>query len=244
MKNMTLFLIMFCVFSFGQNVPLAVKINSITSSDSMAARRVYKINYQIENKTSHEVQFFLKPTSLIAQAASSLTLFAVYKMYRNGIYDAMDGPFYEKMYAEQDEIQDLYIDNPTKAKAFVAKLQEKYDKQKKESLENYKLSSGTSTDENWILKNQNLLKSIVILKPNEIKTFTIETSWRRNRYFKIEDNEYYLDEKDKFEIQLHLILNKSNRQDNLSEKEFLEIKNNPNFLQGTVESNRMEISFN
>ena len=244
MKKIQFLCLLFSLTSFAQNVPLAIKINSITSSDSLAARRVYKINYQIENKTNHEVQFFLKPTSLIAQAASSLTLFAVYKMYRNGVYDAMDGPFYEKMYIEQDEIQDLYNDNPVKAKAFVATLQEKYDKQKKESFENYKLSGGTSSDENWILKNQNLLKSIVVLKPNEIKTFTIETSWRRNRYFKIEDNEYYLDEKDIFEIQLHLILNKSNRQDHLSEKEFLEIKNNPNFLEGTVESNRMKISFN
>ena len=244
MKNITLFLIMFCVFSFGQNVPLAVKINSITSSDSLAARRVYKINYQIENKTNHEVQFFLKPNSLIAQSASSLTLFAVYKMYRNGVYDSMDGPFYEKMYAEQDQIQDFNNENSEQRKAFLSKLLEKMEKLKKESLESYKLSGGTSNDEMWILKNQMLLKTIVVLKPNETKTFTIETSWRRNRYFKIEDNEYYLDEKDKFAIQLHLILNKFNRQDHLSEKEFLEIKNNPNFLEGTVESNRMEINFN
>lgn len=89
-----------------------------------------------------------------------------------------------------------------------------------------------------------MLNTIVALKPNEIKNFTIETSWRRNRYFKILDYEFYLDEKDKFEIQLDLILNKSDRKEFLSEGAFLKIKKNPNFIEGTFESNRMEISFN
>lgn len=128
---MKLFLFLFSVLCFGQNEPLILKINSITSSDSLVTRRVYQINYQIKNNTNNEVQFFLNPTSFTAQAASSLTLFTVYKIYRNGIYESMDGPFYEKMYTEQDEIQDIQDYYSPQGAAFVLKIKEKYDKLKK-----------------------------------------------------------------------------------------------------------------
>ena len=88
------------------------------------------------------------------------------------------------------------------------------------------------------------MNTIVTLQPNEVKNFVIQTSWHRNRYIKIADYEFYLDEKDKFEIQLLLILNKSDRKQFLTEKELSNIKNNLNFIEGTVTSNRMEISFN
>lgn len=228
------------VLSLAQSNPLRIKINTVTHSDSLISRRVYHINYQIENRTNKEVQFFLNPASLIAQSASSMTLFAVYKMHRNGVYDAMDGPFYEKMYPEQDQIEDSKEYNSPKVQAIITKMTATY----KQIIDDYKKNGGKSTDDNWIIKNQMLLKTIVTLQPNEVKNFTIETSWRRNRYFKIADSEYYLDEKDKFEIQLLLILNKSDRKNALTEKEWLNFKNNSNFLEGTVESNLMEISFN
>ena len=238
---MKYFLILFSVLVFGQHIPLAIKINSIVANDSLSTKRRYQINYQIENKTNNEVRFFLKPNTFIAQAASSLTLFTVYKMYRNGVFDAMDGPFYEKMYAEHDAINDL---DSTKKEALILKITERLKTTKKAYLENYQRNGGTSTDENWIYKNQNLLQAAITLKPNEIKKYTIEASWRRNRYFKIEDSEFYLDEKDKFEIQLALILNKSDRAEALSKTEYLAIKNDPNFIEGTFLSNITAISFN
>ena len=237
-------LVLFSVFLYGQNVPLTVKISSIVANDSLPKRRIYSINYQVENNTNHEVQFFLKPTSLIAQAASSLTLFTVYKMYRNGVFDAMDGPFYEKRYAEQDEIHDIHDQQAPQNKKFIAEVVDKINKIKKEYLENYRAKGGASTDEAWIYKNQSLLQTVITLQPHEVKNFTITTSWWRNRYFKIEDNEFYLNENDKFEMQLALILNKSDRKEALSEVEYSQIKNNPNFIEGTFLSNLAEISFN
>lgn len=241
---MKFFLLFISLASLAQNNPLNIKINSVNYSDSLANRRVYHINYQIENTTNNEVQFFLNPNSLIAQAASSMTLFTVYKMYRNGIYDAMDGPFYEKNFAEQDDVEDMKDFNSPTATALLVKLQEKYKKLKDDYVAVYKKNGGLNSDEQWVFKNQKLLQSIVTLQPGQTKNFTIKTSWRRNRYFKIADNEYYLDEKDKFEIQLQLILNKSDRNAELSATEFLKIKSNPNFIEGTFTSNRSEISFN
>lgn len=241
---MKFFLLFISLASLAQNNPLNIKINSVNYNDSLANRRVYQINYQIENTSNNDVQFFLNPNSLIAQAASSMTLFTVYKMYRNGVYDAMDGPFYEKNFTEQDDVEDMKDFNSPTATALLVKLQEKYKKLKDDYVAVYKKNGGLNSDEQWIFKNQKLLQSIVTLQPGQTKNFTIKTSWRRNRYFKIADNEYYLDEKDKFEIQLQLILNKSDRNAELSATEFLKIKSNPNFIEGTFTSNRSEISFN
>lgn len=241
---MKFFLLFISLVSLAQNNPLNIKINSVNYNDSLANRRVYQINYQIENTSNNDVQFFLNPNSLIAQAASSMTLFAVYKMYRNGVYDAMDGPFYEKNFAEQDDVEDMKDFNSPTATALLVKLQEKYKKLKDDYVAVYKKNGGLNSDEQWVFKNQKLLQSIVTLQPGQTKNFTIKTSWRRNRYFKIADNEYYLGEKDKFEIQLQLILNKSDRNAELSATEFLKIKSNSNFIEGTFTSNRNEISFN
>ena len=241
---MKFILLLFAALTFGQVSLVSIKINTITNADENPARRIFKIDYQIENNTDKEVQFFLKPNTLIAQAASSMTLFIVYKIYRNGAYESMDGPFYEKIYDEQEEVFDITDYKSPKAIAYILKIKEKYEQLRQDYINEYKNTNGENKDEIWILKNQKLLKSIVTLKPNEVKYFTIETSWRRNRYFKIEDEEYYLNENDKFEIQLNLILNKSDRKEFLTNEEFLKIKNNPNFLEGTFQSNLKELSFN
>jgi len=36
-----------------------------------------------------------------------LTLFPVYKIYQNGVFEDVDGPFYERQFKEQEQIEDL-----------------------------------------------------------------------------------------------------------------------------------------
>ena len=85
---------------FAQIQPIKIEIDSITFVDNSTSKRTYNINYHIKNNTNNEISFFLNPKSLIAFEASSMTLFTVYKMYKNGIYEKMDGPFYELFYDE------------------------------------------------------------------------------------------------------------------------------------------------
>ena len=94
---MRIFILLFlCSFSiFAQNPKLEVIINSIETFPVHNSATEYHINYQIENKTANELSFFLIPNALIANSASSLTLFPVYKIYQNGIFENMDGPFFE-----------------------------------------------------------------------------------------------------------------------------------------------------
>jgi hypothetical protein len=81
------------------------------------------------------------------------------------------------------------------------------------------------------------------LKPNETKNFQIITFWDKQRYFKIDENEYYLDENEKYEFELSLYLDKLNRKEKLTEEEFTKIKNDENFIEGRFSSNKMKINF-
>ena len=75
------------------------------------------------------------------------------------------------------------------------------------------------------------------------QNFIIQTNWNKKRYYKIDDNEYYLNENDKFEIELSLYLDKTNRKNSLSPEEFSKINSDGNFIQGTFTSNKMEVNF-
>jgi hypothetical protein len=232
---------LFFFVAFSVSAQIELKIDSISTTDTKPKKREFAINYHIKNLTNKEISFFLIPNSLIAHSASSLTLFPVYKIFQNGVFEDIDGPFYERAFKEQDDLEDL--NDSDKKKKLIEEITRKYTLEYQVLIENYKKNGGKSTDDMWIFKNQKLLQHIETIKPNEIKNFIIQTNWNKKRYYKIDDNEYYLNENDKFEFELSLYLDKSNRKNSLSPEEFSTINNNENFIQGTFTSNKMEINF-
>lgn len=229
------------LISFSVSAQIELKIDSIISKDSTPKKRTFEIKYHIKNLTPNTISFFLIPNSLIAHSASSLTLFPVYKIYQNGVFEDVDGPFYERQFKEQEQIEDL--NDTEQRKKLIEEITKKYTLEYKSIVETYKKNGGTSIDDAWIYKNQKLLQQILTLKPNETKDFAIETHWNKERYYKIDDNEFYLDEKDRFEIELSLYLDKSNRKNSLSPEELLKFNNDENFIEGTFISNKVEINF-
>jgi hypothetical protein len=238
MKN---FYILFLLITVSVSAQIEVKIDSIISVDVSSKKRTFSINYHITNTTNKELSFFLIPNTLIANSASSLTLFPVYKIYQNGVFEDVDGPFYERVYKEQEDVENT--NDVEQRKKLIAIINQKYTSEYKTIIENYKKNGGTSTDDAWIFKNQKLLQTIVILKPNETKNYTIKTDWNKERYYKIDDNEFYLNENDKFEIELSLNLDKLNRKISLSPEEYSKFEKDKDFLQGTFTSNKMELNF-
>jgi hypothetical protein len=235
MKYLLLFFISFSGYS-----QIEIKINTINSFEISPKKRKFVIDYQISNKENKEIKFFLLPHSLIANSASYLTLFPVYKIYLNGVFEDVDGPFYETFFGEQNDIDQIINEEDKKKQIEIltSKLEEEY----KNIIANYK-SDRVNRDDNWIYTNQKLLQSIVYLKPNETKNFQIITFWDKQRYFKIDENEYYLDENEKYEFELSLYLDKLNRKEKLTEEEFTKIKNDENFIEGRFSSNKMKINF-
>jgi hypothetical protein len=122
-----LYFFLFITFTISaQNKKLEVKINSISTKDVNASNRVFNINYQIENKTNDTISFFLIPNALIANAASSSTIFTVYKIYQNGKFEDMDGPFFE--YETNNEIEYAILENKDseEAKKLIKRIQMVY----------------------------------------------------------------------------------------------------------------------
>ncbi len=236
-----LFLISFSVLA--QNPKLEVKITSIKTEDISASNTEYHINYQIENKTSEELSFFLLPNALIANTASSLTLYPVYRMYQNGVFEDMDGPFFE--YETEDELEYAKIEDKTsdEAKKLAKNFQTKQAIVAMDYYKKYKDNGGTSEDFQWVYYRQKLLNNIIVLKPKETKSFTIKTLWNKNRFIKNDDLEFYLDENNTIEIELILDLKTNLFKDQLSQEDLVKINANPNFIRGDFVSNRMKIDF-
>jgi hypothetical protein len=238
------FFAFFCSFSaFAQNPKLKVKINSITTFPVHNSATEYHINYQIENETTNELSFFLIPNALIANSASSLTLFPVYKMYQNGVFEDMDGPFFE--YETKDDLEYSKIENKEseEAKNLLKKIQISQGTIAMDNYKKYKDNGGESEDFQWVYYRQRLLNSIVTMKPNEIKTFTIKTLWNKNRYIKNDDLEFYLDQNNTIEIELILDLKTNLFEGQLTKMDLQNINKNPNFISGQFTSNKMKIEF-
>lgn len=150
MRNIHLIIALFFSASLlAQTKPLNVKIDGITSEDSDPKKRTYLINYHIENLSEHPVAFFLHPNTLIANAASSMTLFPIYKIYQNGSFIPLDGPFYER---EGNDIWNQYSEmadkNSAEAKELLEKILNEHKAKSKIIVDNYKAKGGKSDDEN------------------------------------------------------------------------------------------------
>ncbi|MEO8234056.1 MAG: hypothetical protein ABI549_01465 [Flavobacterium sp.] len=244
MKKISVLLFLLSLSVFSQNKVINAKIDSITSDDSNPKKRVYSINYHIENLSDSSISFFLAPNTLIANAASSMTLFPIYKIYHNEVFTPLDGPFFEKNGIDwETKLQGFNDYNSPRAKELIKEFVEEFRAKNKVIIDNYKKNGGKSTDDAWIIENHRLLESKITLKPKEIRNFIIKTSWNKERYFKEDDLEYYLDEKDKFEFELVLDLKKTFFKERLSTEEYLEIEKDTRFIEGIFITNKVPIIF-
>ncbi|AIN75239.1 hypothetical protein O8E88_000520 [Flavobacterium psychrophilum] len=239
-----IYLLLISASIFAQDKSIEAKIMAITASDSNPKNREFTIHYEIENLTNNSVSFFLTPNTLIANAAASMTLFPVYKIYINDVFISLDGPFFEKNGIDWETKLLGFKDYTTpQAKEVIKKVIAEFEAKNKLIVENYTKNGGKSTVEKWILENHHLLESKITLNPKETKSFVIKTSWNRERYFKEDDLEYYLDEKDKYEFELVLDLKKTSFKEKLCEEEYLRIKKDRNFIEGIFTTNKVKIDF-
>ena len=237
------FLVLISFSLFAQNPKLGVTITAITTDEVSAFNTEYHINYQIENKTSDELSFFLFPNALIANTASSLTLYPFYKMYQNGIFEDMDGPFFEYENDAELEYEKIADKTSEEAKALAEKIQNQRSIIAMDYYKKYKDEGGTNTDFQWVFQRQKLLNNIIVLKPKETKSFTIKTLWNKNRFIKNDDLEFYLDENSAIAIELVLDLKTNLFKDQLTEEDLAKINENPNFIKGVFVSNKTAINF-
>ena len=239
-----LVVLLFCFSSvFSQQPKINVKISSISSNEVNSKNKKYFINYEISNTSNAEISFFLIPNALIANAASSATLFTIYKIYQNGVFEDMDGPFFEFGSDDLVDLASLEDKNSEEYKSLLDKII----KSQKDKIDAIIIKYSIDKEDKEALKKayrkEILLTNSITLNPYETKKFTITTIWNKNRFVKNDDLEFYLDENKKIEIELLLVLNKTIYKEDLDKLTFDKIANDSNFIEGTFKSNKMEIIF-
>lgn len=85
--------------------------------------------------------------------------------------------------------------------------------------------------------------TIVEMAPEEIKNFSMDFHWDRNRYYQNHNMEYYLQEKAKHFLEITMVLQKANNNNRLPDDVFNEITVDKHFIEGVFTSNKKEIDF-
>lgn len=242
MKNVLLLFFFCCYNCFGQNPPIAIKIDSITSFDSIPDERIFIIKYHIENLIDTEISLFLNPNGMTSNAMASMSKNVIYKLFQNNELIDIDNVFTNRVSKVHNEAMKNAKTEEEK-NALLTKFFKENSKINLDSLN--KESEKHKFDEDYYKQQQKkwLLESTIKLKPKEIKQYSLKLEWFKNRYFKIDDIEYYLDEKIPHYFELSINLMKEEFKDQLSAEEFQKIMNNKSFIKGWFTSNKMEINF-
>jgi len=212
--------LLFAVTVFGQQKPLEIKIDSLSVLNSNETERKFILHYHLTNLTNKPITFILNPKDLIPIGAGSLRPNVYYKLYENetaieanGIINVESNIRYFKSEAEYTQ----YID----------------------SLDTY-IKSRTPEQLSQI-KKDGFLENIQNIEANQTKHFTTILVWDKNRYHRNDAIEYYLEEKEKHFLELHINLMAEELLSNFTEDEKKEVLSNKIFIKGWFTSNKIEI---
>lgn len=195
---------------------LDLKIDSIAVNDDDVAERVFVVHYHLENLTNENLRFFLDTTTIVPSTGGSGTNFPFYKMYENDTFLEIGNVFSGSNRSEFN-FEEMNVDS------LIATFQKKI-----ESMQSQK---------------QSILDKMITMTPREIKKFSIDFYWNRNRYYQNQDTEYYLEEKAQHFIEITAVLQKNSYKKVLPEAFFSEITADPYFIEGVFTSNKYQLDF-
>lgn len=222
-------------FAIAQLEALTVIITGI-KHEKVANEICYYIHYKVQNNQNHDIKCFFNPDDF----GLSLSTRKIFSLYENG--SRFDGKSFlnPQPQAKRDEYAALISassKDTTEIKKKIALLQ---------SIADYDVETAKRVDfGNYFLEKstKRYQKDVMLFAPNEAKTFIQKMFWQKNRYYQEGDFEYYLNEKNKYEIQFLVILNKKQLKNQLTEKYYLEVLKDKNFIEGVFSSNKIQIEF-
>ncbi len=224
------------LISFSTSAQIELKIDSIISSDSIPSERKFIVNYHIQNTTDKEISFVFFPKNFNPNMRGSMSQGIVYKIYQN---------------EEFLDFEDVFINK--KMDAFRKAMDEAKTPEEKNNLlkvflkkeMNMDMDSIKSKDEKILsIEDKKIIKSsIITLQPKEKISYSKTLYWNKGRYYKIEDNEFYLDENKTHYIEFTINLVEQGLKNNLYSKDADKLLKDFSFIKGWFTSNKMEINF-
>lgn len=235
MKLNIVVLLLYSSLVFSQINPLELKIDAISYTDSLATYRTFKVNYHLKNTTNQDITFINSYYPINTSYPDVKKPIALPVIYENGNA--------RNEISLKSNVEFLQVDKISKAKT-LAEDEKAYNAEYEKALAKKMEEHKARREERLKINDFDYVKSAVTtLKPNESKDFTEFYYWNKVRYFKINDLEYYIDENATFFLELSMNLPKEKFQYFFSEDEYKKMKDNPNFLEGIVRSNQVELNF-
>lgn len=234
MKLRIILFLLYSSLSFGQK-PLEIVIDSITSIDTLGTIRKFTVNYHIQNTSDKEVKFIncSYPMTNFYPDVNVLKVYSV--IVENDNYIRLN--ILEKNLGYLQHLDSL--DNAESDEAR-AKIRLAYIKRKPRDTTKMK----EEVERRRKINDFDYVKSSIhTFQPKEVRSLTETFYWTKRRYYKVDDLEYYIDEKEPYYLELSMVHYKKDFQYFFPEEEYKKMKDNPNFLEGTILSNKMEINF-
>ena len=219
MKYIILLLLSITVHA--QSKPIVIKIDSIATTETEDNRRTFKLHYQITNISKKEISFVLDLKKIIPIGSGSLRPNPYYKVYENEMSLEVNGIF-------TGEKQVLNFKNEAEMNRY---------------QDSITASIKNKTPEQWQQeKKEYFLNNIQKMQPNEVKHFDAVIVWDKNRYHRNGDIEYFIEEKEKHFIELHINLMTEELLMSFSEAEKKELLKDKTLTKGWFTSNKIEIN--
>ncbi|MCZ8228970.1 hypothetical protein [Flavobacterium sp.] len=228
-------LMLFFCFPLLVAAQLQIKINTITTDNSDKNHRKFNIEYTLENTSDKEIAFFFTPNHFNSAHRGSLQTAMLFKIFQNDTLIPADGMLsnskndYSKLSNVLDVEERIKVLDKMKADELNITL---------DSLRSYRKRITSDPDFFQKESSKKLMSSIIRLPSKSHKTYHQILYWNKKRYFKTDDNEYYLGETSPFFIELCLVALKEELSFKLSPEDFKTIKNNPSFIKGYFTSNK------
>lgn len=212
----------FSLITFSQTKPLELKIDSIRSSDTADKAREYVLSFHITNLSDKPVSFVLNTKSIIPINSGSLRPYPYYKIYENDKSFEASGIFFSKE-------AELTFTSEEALK--------KYQDSIFHSIENKTL------EELLKEKKERFINNIQSLGSKETMQLQTTLYWNKQRYYKSDPLEFYIEEKGTYYFELNINLMTEELLLDFSKEERNEILKDKNLTKGWYTSNKVPIDF-
>lgn len=235
---------------FSQSNDAKLYITSISNTDTLTTFTKYTIEYELKNESNHEILFYNTiDNPLLLNYRNTSEIYADFFVYDeqeklNKKLFITNKHFlkYEKYVIETDqkniENQKVRPDSKLQFLNSSSKMDTLTFEKKRDSMMKIRTKLINSHNDFDYVKN-----SLVTLKTNESIKGTVFFFWYKKMYRKMDEEEFFIDEKPK-EIELTMLINKRQElQRYFSPTEYKKIAENPHFIDGYFISDKKAIIF-
>jgi len=216
-----LFLLLLSATVFSQSKPIELKIDAIKTMETNDGRRQFTLQYHITNLSDQSISFVLNTNTLIPIGSGSLRPIPYYKVYEN-----------EKAI----DVSTLFTGDKT-TRHFINEA----------DLKRYQdsiifVTKDLTPEQLLQKKKERYLSSIQKLEAKETKTLEAIFVWDKKRYHRNDDIEYYIEEKEKHYLELHINLMTEELLMEFTEQEKYELLKDKKLTKGWFTSNKVELN--